>query len=278
MALLRSSWYLINIKARIDQTPRHYIDAFYKLKENSYFMPISKDKRLCLLSIEKSVEETNNIPSWLILKFIRFVIIDPTKFFDLEKQENVEMIWNSNIVANKIEEEVIFVPSVHAIALRKYDKLTLNQLIIGLRKGFEEFFPETFDVNQIISEDIINQIKTAHAIISLKATLSFSNHGHASGFAAQFDEKARETGMDRMKMEINGTPSHPLKDEPDGFINAVTNLAERNGSLEARIEPKKGQGYITVNSDKHPRVMYVEDTPKTGFWGAVYNKIMDILH
>lgn len=54
MALSRTKWYLINIKARTNQTPLHYYNALQKLKEEDPLVFVSEDKALSLMGIGES--------------------------------------------------------------------------------------------------------------------------------------------------------------------------------------------------------------------------------
>lgn len=273
---MRTTWNLINIKARKNQTPAHYIEALTRLKQQDPLIEVAKDRCISILGITKSSEESRGIPSWLIIKLIAYTIIDPNNFYNRRSREDIEMAWDSDVVANKKDAEIFFVPSNHTIAVSRSSKITYRQIQKYFELGLNAIEPDGFDVNTIISKDIINRIKDAHAIIRLQADISFSNPGHTGSFKALFDEKVRETNPDKLNITLEGTRTTPLSNESDGLIPAITDMAERDGSIEATIQEEEGGKYEKINSAQHPRILSVNHMTKANYWGDLFNAISNI--
>lgn len=273
-----TTWHLINIKARTNQTPTHYIKALKDLKEKDPLIEVSKDRCISIMDISSSSENTKGVPSWLIIKLMAYTIIDPKNFYNRKKQENVEMTWDSDVVANKKESEIIFVPSNHTIAVRKSSKISYHQILKYFREGLNEIENDGFDVNIVISKDLLNRIRTAHSIIKINAEISFSNPSHTKLFVKEWDEKVREANPDSMRIELDGTKSSPLKYEEDGLIFAITEMAERDGTINAIIQEDKDGKYERVNSAEHPRILSVELTSRKNFWGDMFNAIRNLFN
>ncbi len=272
----KTGWYILNVKARTNQTSLHYVEVIRKLKEQDPLVMVTKDKCISLWSIEESTESTNGIPSWIVIKLISYTLIDPTKFYNRRSKEDLELQWDSDVVANKKEAELVFIPSCHKLATKKNSKITLNYVLKYFSEGLNKVEPETFDVNIVVSKDLINKIKTAHAVVRLKANISFSNPGHTDMFAQVLDAKFRETNPDEASVELIGSKTTPLGNEPDGLISALTDMAEQDGTIEATIQSEEGGIYEKVNSSSYPRVVSVLQNRANAIWSSVYNAVKDI--
>lgn len=272
---MKTSWYVLNIKARTNQTPLHYVESLRILKEKDPLITVSKSKDKCvsIWNIEESAENTNGIPSWIVIKLISYTIIDPAKFYNRRSKENIKLQWDSDVVANKKEAELLFIPACHKLATKKSSKITLNYVKKYFDEALNDIEPNSFDVNIVVSKDLIHRIRTAHAIVRLKAEISFSNPGHSSDFINAFDEKLREANPDKASMELVGSKSSPLGNEPGGLIDALTEMAEQDGSLEATIQAEKGDAYVKIDSSSHPRIVSVLQDKVASGWSAVYRAI-----
>lgn len=76
------------------------------------------------------------------------------------------MEWNTDIVANKHEAELYFIPSVHMLAVKRNSKVSLNNVLKYLHGALEDIEPEGFDVSVVLDHDLITRILSAHAIYS----------------------------------------------------------------------------------------------------------------
>lgn len=194
MALSRTKWNLINIKARTNQTPLHYYEALLNLQKEDPLVFVSEDKALSLMGIgeRNAINPNTETPDWIVLKIMSYVIVDPTGFYDRREHQKLNIEWNDDWVSNKKETEVLFCFDNHTLAVRKRSDIPLNRIREYFSKALESIEPETFDVDIISDEDVINRIKTAYSIIKLEADISFGNGGHAKGFRGVLETRLRK--------------------------------------------------------------------------------------
>lgn len=273
---MKTSWYILNIKARTNQNPSHYVECLRSLKEQDPLVTVAKDKCVSIWNIEESIENTNGIPSWIIIKIISYTIIDPTKFYNRRSKENLELQWDSDVVANKKEAELIFIPTCHKLATKKNSKITLNYVKKYFEEALNQVESESFDVNIVVSQDLIRKIKDAFAVVRIRADISFSNPGHSDGFARVLDEKLRAANPDKALVELIGTKTTPLGNQSDGLVSAITDIAEQDGTIEATIQSEEGGIYEKVSSSSYPRIVSAIQNRASEVWGAVYNAISEI--
>lgn len=279
MALSRTKWNLINIKARTNQTPLHYYNALLKLKEEDPLVFVSEDKALSLMGIgeKNAINPKTETPDWIVLKVMSYTIVDPNGFYNRKERQKLEIEWKDEWVSNKKETEVLFCFSNHTLAVRKKTEISLNRIKEYFSKALETIEPETFDVDVISDIDVINRIKNAYSIIKIEADISFGNGGQAKGFRGIFGEKVKETNPKSLNIKLEGTRTVPLGNEKDGLVDAIISCAERDGEVSATIQDNKGAPYEKVETYKHPRVVNVEGDRDT-FWVNVWNKINSLFH
>lgn len=279
MALTRTKWYLINIKARTNQTPLHYYNAFLKLQEEDPLVFVAEDKALSLMGIgdKNTFNPKLDTPDWMVLKIMSYVIVDPSGFYDRKERQKLNIEWNDNWVSNKKETEVLFCFANHTLAVRKTSDIPLNRLREYFSKALEAIEPETFDVDIVSDEDIINRIKSAYSIIKIEANISFGNGGHAKGFRGIFVDKVRETNPKSFNIKLEGTKTTPLGNEKDGLVDAIISCAERDGDVSAVIQEIQDAPYEKIETYKHPRVVDVEGD-RDSFWVNVWNIIRNVFH
>lgn len=279
MALSRTKWNLINIKARTNQTPLHYYNALLKLKEEDPLVFVSEDKALSLMGIgeKNAINPKTGTPDWIVLKVMSYVIVDPKGFYDRREHQSLDIEWNDDWVSNKKEAEVLFCFSNHTLAVRKHSDIPLNRIREYFSKALEAIEPETFDVDVISDIDVINRIKNAYSIINIEADISFGNGGQAKGFRGLFGEKVKETNPKSLNIKLAGTKTIPLGNEKDGLVEAIISCAERDGEVSATIQDNQGAPYEKVETYKHPRVVNVEGD-RDSFWVNVWNKVSSLFH
>lgn len=248
-----ANWYAINITARRDQTTAHYIDAFRRLQHEDPLIDLPRGKSSSLKAMEFASEPTPENPSWIKISLLSYTIIEEGAFYNKRSQENVRMDWNSDIVANKQEANLIFIPSVHILMLKCNSGISLASVVKYFSQALNSIELDGFNVDVIIKRDILNQILQAHAVIRLHANISYSNPGHTRGFQAVFDEKMHESGAERVDITATGTIEHPLQNTNDGLLSTLVNISERNGSIEATIQPTAGARWTKIDSKEHPR-------------------------
>lgn len=276
----QTTWYLINIKARRDQTTEHYVQAFRNLYEQDpliSFPRSGKSGSLKYATFSNLLDE-NNTPKWIQIGLLSYTIIDSEAFYNKRSRENVTMDnWNEDIVANKKETDLYFIPSVHTLVVRCNSDISLKNIVYYLSEALNQVEPETFDVDIIIERDILDRILNAHAVTHLYANISYSNPGHTRGFEAAFDRKLREMGASRIEFTATGSKDHPLNSEYDGMLQSVVNLSEQNGYVQATIQSTENAKFEKIDSSEHPRKLVVPQIVND-ICSTIYNTIRSIIH
>lgn len=280
IAKQQTVWNLVNIKARQEQTTSHYVEAFRRLYAEDPLIKFprgGKSGSLKSVQLSELLEEDGN-PCWIHIGLLSYTVIDPEAFYNKRSQEDVKMEnWDENIVANKKEADLYFIPSIHTLAVKSSAEIGLKNVVYYLAEALNRIEPEIFDVDVIVEKDVLNKILTAHLITHLYANISYSNPGHTHGFEAAFDSKLRGMGGGRFEFTATGSKEHPLNNEEDGMLPAIVNLSEQNGYVRATIQSTANSKLEKIDSSEHPRRLVlpriVDDICST-----LYNAIKGIIH
>lgn len=275
-----TTWNLVNIKARQEQTTSHYVEAFRRLYAEDPLIKFprgGKSGSLKSVQLSELLEEDGN-PCWIHIGLLSYTVIDPEAFYNKRSQEDVKMEnWDENIVANKKEADLYFIPSIHTLAVKSSAEIGLKNVVYYLAEALNRIEPEIFDVDVIVEKDVLNKILTTHLITHLYANISYSNPGHTHGFEAAFDSKLRGMGGGRFEFTATGSKEHPLNNEEDGMLPAIVNLSEQNGYVRATIQSTANSKLEKIDSSEHPRRLVlpriVDDICST-----LYNAIKGIIH
>ena len=271
----RASYYLINVKARLNQTPRHYVDAFRNLASEDPLIQLQGELSASVKHLEEGELDANSLPCWMNLEILTYNIVDPDAFYNRRSHQDVAMPWDSDIVANKKESALYLIPSVHIVAFKKSSKITLKRVCQYLAQALERIEPMGFDVTIIPDFDEVHSVLKAHEIIKIDASLTYSNPlgGHSNLFSEAFDEKIRQSGAAKVQMIIHGSTDCPLQSEEDGLVDAVMNQAiTGNGTVDAIVRLADNAPLTHINSSKHPRLLMIEQFVHN--WGfTLYNQL-----
>ena len=271
-----TSWYVINLKARKNQSARHYVDAIREINSQDPLVEVRGNKCISIHSMEEcNILDSDGLPQWIKLVITHYTIVDPSAFYNIREHKDVKMDWDRDIVANKKESELLIIPSVHKVIVKKSTKISLNNIVTYLEGALDSVEEETFDVTIVLEHDFIKRIVSAHSVISFDAHISFSNPGHSSGFAKVFEDKVRDMNPNSLDISARGSVKNPLNKGKDGLIRAACTLAEENGTIDARIKDTETSKPIAVSSAKYPRVLrlshYINDIIST-----LYNEVKTI--
>lgn len=273
----QTTWHLINIKARRDQNTAHYVQAFHRLREEDPLISIPRERSESIKSMSFSeLLDEENEPKWIKTILLSYTIIDPNAFYNKRNQEDVNFEnWDSDVVANKKEAELYFIPSAHILAVKRNSDITLANIVLYLSEALNRIEPDAFDVDIIVERDILDRILTAYAVYTIEANISFSNPGHTDGFTAAFDDKLRRMDPSRMSIVVSGTKEHPLISEKDGMLEAIVNLSEQNGIIKATIQSTSGSKNEKIDTSKHPRILVI---PRiiNDVCSTIYNEIRSL--
>lgn len=257
----QTTWHVINIKARHNQSTKHYVDIFEKLMKEDPLVKFNSKRAASLKSVQKSDEVgPDGNPLWIEISLLAYTIINPDEFYDLKNKKDVKMDnWNEDVVANKVEADMLFIPSlqVHKIALRKNSKITLNRVVEYFQKALQIVEPDTFDVDVIINHDTIQRVINADSILSFEADVSFSNPGSTSGFRHAFEDKMKTSRAGRVQMKMNGSKDCPLVADKDGIIQTVAEMSEENGNFTASVIERGEKKVTKIASKDYPRIVTI---------------------
>lgn len=275
----RTTWFLVNIKAREEQTEEHYVRVFRRLYDEDPMIEFPRGKSGSLKRIELSeIKDENDEPQWIQINLLSYTIIDPDAFYNRRNRENVYMEdWDNDIVANKKETEMYFIPSVHTLVVRCNAEISLKNVLRYFSTALNIIEPDMFDVDVIVQRDILERIINAHLVTHLYANISFSNPGHTHGFEAAFDDKLREMGAGRVEFIAKGSQEHPLNKNEDGMLQAIVNISERNGFVKATIQQTENSGLEKIDSSEHPRKLLIPQIIND-IRTTIYNTIRSIIH
>ena len=105
----QTTWYLVNIKARRNQTTEHYIQVFRSLYEQDPLIDFphgGKSGSLKYVTFSEQLDESGN-SHWIQIGLLSYTIIDPEAFYNKRSREDVTMNdWNEDIEANKKESDL----------------------------------------------------------------------------------------------------------------------------------------------------------------------------
>lgn len=276
----RTTWFLINIKARHNQITQHYVDVFHRLYNEDPLIefPYGGQSGSLKSALFSELLDENNQPRWIKVVLLAYTIIDPNAFYNVRSQEDVSMDnWNEDIVANKKETELYFIPSVHTLAVKCSSKISLKNVVFYLSEALNKIESEGFDIDVIIEHDVLEQILNAHAITQIYANISFSNPGHTRGFEAAFDRKLREMGGSRFEFTATGSKDNPLNSDNDGMLRTIVNLSEQNGYVQATIQSTENSSLEKIDSSDHLRKLVVSQIIND-MCSTLYSAVRNIVH
>ena len=257
----QTTWYVINIKARRNQTPQHYVDVWNLINERDPLIELPKttNRFASIRTMSFSQQcDSDNIPQYIETKLVAYTLIDPDKFYNRRTKEDMAIDWNTDIAANKEESVLIFVPSVHTLVVKKNSEITINYILTYLQGALDIIEPKGFDVDIIKDRETLDQILSAHALISIDAHISFSNHGHSEGFQEIFENKIKDANPDILDIKISGTQERPLCcGEEDGLVQSIINISESNGSVKAVVQRDENTGLEVIDTEDHPFILKI---------------------
>ena len=257
-----SNWSVINVKAREEQTPGHYVNLMNQIFRDDPMVDIGRKHMISMKSFSKGPSIAGaQIPQWIEMIFTTYVIVDPDAFYDRRTKKDVSIgQWDDDIVVNKREIYTIFIPDAHTLAIRMSTEGALRHVERYMIEAVEKAEPDTFDVTVIKNHDVIQRILDSRHIIKLDASVSFSNPGHSEDFEAAFDEKLKETNPSKCSIKMQGTKEKPLQNVEKGFIPAIVSLSERNGEVKATIVENNIP--VVVNTNHYPARLRIVSSAK----------------
>lgn len=254
----KGKWAVINIKARHNQQPAHYVDAICRIPSNRQAYEYTNGKYLELVHVEASeLKEPDESPVYLVLKIIKYERIEGA-FYDRDSEEDYPMDLPPNVFANKQEAEAYFIPSIHKLVIKTSERIRSSLLIEMLTECLNVVERGEFDVDTVKDIAAIDRIINARYILSIEADISYSNPGNFDEFQALLDTKLRESESKRATIFLKGSEESPLQGGENSLIEAMARLSVENGTLKAKIKEEDDNRTTFVDTREHPRILEVE--------------------
>ena len=256
----KGKWAVINIKARHNQHPAHYVDAICEIPRTKHAYEYTNGKYLELVYVEASeLKEDDESPVYLVLKIIKYERIEGA-FYDRDSEKDYPMELPPNVFANKQEAEAYFIPSIHKLVIKTSERIRSSLLIEMLTECLNVVERGEFDVDTVKDIAAIDRIINARCILSIEADISYSNPGNFDEFQELLDTKLRESESKRATIILKGSVESPLQGGENSLIEAMARLSEENGTLKATIKEEDDNRTTIVDTREHPRILEVEKT------------------
>ena len=256
----KGKWAVINIKARHNQHPAHYVNAICEIPRTKHAYEYTNGKYLELVHVEVSeLKETDESPVYLVLKIIKYERIEGA-FYDRDSEEDYPMNLPPNVFANKQEAEAYFIPSIHKLLIKSGECVKSSCLIEMLTECLNVVERGEFDIDTVKDRAAIERIINAHCILSIEADISYSNPGNFDEFLDIFDTKLRESETARAKFALEGSEQRPLQSGENSLIEAIAQLSEENGTLKAKVKESEDDRATIIDTSEHPRVLEIGKT------------------
>ena len=116
----RSTWYAVNVKARArgNMNPQYYTDVILRLQEFDPLVHLRGDRYMSIRSVVYSeIHDSENIPNWIKITLSAYTIHNSEDFYNRRSKEDVEIILDPDIVANKKESVLIFNGQLYDISI-----------------------------------------------------------------------------------------------------------------------------------------------------------------
>lgn len=272
----KTTWYVVNIKSRVEQTPLRYVQAFEHINQEDPLILIRGNRYIGIRHFSKSnyLEEDGTYPRSLLLKLTTYDIVNPDAFYNTRSRENISMQWDPDVAINEKDVDLIFIPCVHRLVFRKNSPISLTAVLKFLRESLDRVEgEELFDVDVVKSHDMIQKILTSHEIYSINADISFSNADRSSNFIKWFDDKLRNSNVQRTMVSLRGSKEHPLVVEEDGLLEAVVKISESNGTVKAHVKQTKDSKVETIDTKHYPMVLAISADDHEDINKYLYNEL-----
>ena len=254
----KGKWAVINIKARHNQHPAHYVNALCEIPRTKHAYEYTNGKYLELVHVEASeLKETDESPVYLVLKIIKYERIEGA-FYDRDSEEDYPMELPPNVFANKQETEAYFIPSIHKLLIKSGECIKSSCLVEMLSECLNVVERGEFDVDTVKDIAAIDRIINARYIYSIEANISYSNPGNFDEFQELLDTKLRESETKRATIVLKGSTESPLQGGENSLIEAMARLSVENGTLKATIKEGENNRTTVVDTREHPRILEVE--------------------
>lgn len=196
----------------------------------------------------------------------RYTTLDGKNWYNKTKKDFTSFDVPLDIFPNGFETEYVFVPSAHRFFVKINSKVSITAVERYLNQAIPEVISsdESFSVNVIQSQDIIEKIIQSQELNSLKVEISYTNDDIGDEAQELMDELLKNGKIGRLNATFKPDQTGAL-DTDSKFIRGVLELAKENGNAIASIKNANGRRERVITSS-HPEKIIVqseqEDTAK----------------
>lgn len=254
---IRGSWFTVNIKALTQQTTENYVRVFKRLIDEDPLVPLQGNRHISIDKFDYVGDRDN--PRMIILHVCAYDIMDPDAFYDIKRKEQVMVNISPDIVSNKKDGVLYFVPKAHRLMMLKSSKISLNQVVKYFTVGFKMIEEDDeFDVTVEVSSELIETIKNSYWLYSFEAELSYSNADPTSKFVKFYDNEFKDAGSEKVNIKLKSGKGRTLKAKDGGLIDSILQLVKSNGSAKARIKKTQESAQQTVETKDYPEIVHLD--------------------
>lgn len=277
----------LNVKLLPNDGENDYISFFQNLLKMDYAIKDKGDKFLTLVDFGPCPDFRDNDRGNGLYKvwrgrIVEYIDLDPNGFIDLETKENINKPFDvDNIGANQKRGYFYFIPEAHRLTLLKNSEISIQKIKKYIEEAGERLFFETNTPNKKVyaivekTKDTLAALQRMHAVVRLKAKLSYTNKDHTEGFEALFDDRLNNSGATEVDMDLQANKKESLNFEQDSLAASIVKITESNGDLEARVIENEGDKVKPFNTQEYTRVERIK-YKLSEFPNVIYNRVMNI--
>nr|WP_297165515.1 DUF4747 family protein [uncultured Dysgonomonas sp.] len=268
----------INVKILPVGEKEGYINFFNDLLKKDYAVRTAQDRYISLFRFAP-MEDNSRIYKGLLMEYTS---LDPDGYINIGTKESIERPFNDDGVgANGKSSYFYFVPEAHRLAIFMSGGLSINKVKKFIEVAGERLLRENNEPNKELfvyiekTSSILDVLKNAFAVTSLKAKLSYSNKDHTVDFEKVFDEKLTNSGANEVDIDLKTGKGGVLSFEEDSLPASIVKISESNGEIEARLIEREGGRTEIFNTEEYPRRENIKYNLET-LGNIIYSKIMSI--
>jgi hypothetical protein len=190
-------------------------------------------------------------------KMTRYTTLDGKNWYDQVKKEYVNYEVPLNIFPNGFDTDYIFIPAAHRFFVRVNSKVSISSVERYLLLAIPEVINsnESYLVNIIQSQDVIEKILNAGELSMLKVEISYTNDDIGDAAQQLMDKLLKNGNIGRFDATFRPDQTGTLETDSD-FIRGVLELAKENGAAQATIKGDNGRR-VKVNTSNYPEKIII---------------------
>jgi len=175
-------------------------------------------------------------------KITRYTTLDGKNWYDQVKKDFINFDVPLGIFPNGFETDYLFIPDAHRFFIRVNPKVSIQSVERYLLQAIPEVIgaKESFSVNIIQSQDVIEKILNSKELNMLKVEISYTNDDIGDAAQELMDKLLKNGNVGKLDATFRPDQSGVLETNSQ-FIRGVLELAKENGIAEATIRDENGR-------------------------------------